>query len=399
MYNEELANRILAKLAELFPKSTSSDDLRKFQVGGFEQEPREEWLEAIDALLKLGLAVGKPLHDGNVLVDAANLSITQTGLREIRRIREGQVPSGSPTSESKLVFLSHAAKDQEIAISLKRAIENAVPGSDVFVSSDTEDLHPGDDWVKKILEKLQEARMLLILSTERGLHRPWVWFETGAGWRSGLRMIPCCLGSVRKNELFAPFSSYQALNVDENRDLLDLLREVSRELQLPLQTPETRSIIEEFQNLDQRVHASAESVLTPEEVERRVGMVHVSARISQGHADNFILLLENESEETVYIKEIDLLSEKGVRLTEPHRLDPKGQNKLEAKGRLKVDWRMVTNPADSLLFGTKGSQGQYFLTIIEIIVTCEALKRIKRCTTKLPVQVDVWNHSMSQIGA
>jgi len=42
-------------------------------------------------------------------------------------------------SDSKLVFPSHAAKDQDVAIYLKGIIEEAIPNSRVFVSSDTEE--------------------------------------------------------------------------------------------------------------------------------------------------------------------------------------------------------------------------------------------------------------------
>ena len=92
-------------------------------------------------------------------------------LHESALTRAHQAPTGS---KSKLVFLSHAAKDQAIAIRLKQVIENAIVGSDVFVSSDTEDLHPGDEWVGKIQEKPREAKMLIILATDRSLNRPWV---------------------------------------------------------------------------------------------------------------------------------------------------------------------------------------------------------------------------------
>lgn len=400
MYNEELATGILAKLDELFPTPTSSDDLWEFQVHAFEKRPKKVWLEAIDALLKHGLIEGKARYEGTRLIVVENLLITRRGREEIRRIRSAQVSRNISNSKSKLVFLSHAARDQEIAIALKLVIESAVSGSDVFVSSDTEDLHRGDQWVGKILEKLQEARMLLILATDRSLNRPWVWYETGAGWRGALRMIPCCLGRVRKSQLPAPFSSYQALNVDEERDLLGLLTEVSRGLQLPFQSPKALSVIAQLQRLDQVAHDSAVSMLTPEEIQRRVDMVNVSSRIQQGYAENFSILLENDSEETVHAREIRLFSERGVRLTEPRRLDPKEPSKLEPKGRLQVAWRTQTNPAVTLVnlqSGVFQMNVNQFETDIEINVTCEALGKMKQCQSRLHVQVDVRNYFITQI--
>jgi hypothetical protein len=52
-------------------------------------------------------------------------------------------------------------------------------------------------------------------------------------------MIPYCLGRDRKNGLSAPFSSYQALNVDEESDFKNLLTEIGRELGVLVQVPET----------------------------------------------------------------------------------------------------------------------------------------------------------------
>jgi hypothetical protein len=149
VYNRELAAAILQTLDHLFPEPTTSHDLQQFHVKGFEAEPEQRWLEAIDALLKRRLVTGKTLKDGQLLASAANLTITPEGQNELAK---GGSLVLKPTS--KIVFLSHAAKDQEIALRLKQAIETAVPGCDVFVSSDTEDIRPGDEWVRRILEAI-----------------------------------------------------------------------------------------------------------------------------------------------------------------------------------------------------------------------------------------------------
>jgi hypothetical protein len=114
------------------------------------------------------------------------------------------------TNESLPIFLSHAAIDHEIALSLKRHLQTALPGADIFVSSDPEDLPLGDPWVQTILSALDTAKLVLALTTERGLSRKWVWFESGRTWFSDVPCIPCCLGKVRKDALPAPFSSLMA---------------------------------------------------------------------------------------------------------------------------------------------------------------------------------------------
>jgi hypothetical protein len=92
--------------------------------------------------------------------------------------------------------------------------------------------------------------MLLILATERGLNRKWVWFETGAGWSRDLLFIPCCVGKTRKGQLPHPFSDYQALNIDEEGDLGVLLDELKKQFGTPEKAPELRKVIAELTRLD-----------------------------------------------------------------------------------------------------------------------------------------------------
>jgi hypothetical protein len=121
------------------------------------------------------------------------------------------------------IFISHAAVDEEIADALKDLLREAFPTLRVFVSSDPEDLPPGTQWVGKILSALETAQIMLVLTTDRGLSRKWVWFETGRFWFSGVPSIPCCVGKVRKSQLPSPFSDLQGLNIDDESDLRRLL--------------------------------------------------------------------------------------------------------------------------------------------------------------------------------
>jgi len=186
--------------------------------------------------------------------------------------------------ESILIFLSHAAKDQDIAIYLKKIIEEAIPGSKVFVSSDTEDLRPGDEWVKTIRQNLREAKMLLLLATKRGLARPWVWYETGSAWSREIRMIPCCLGNMRKSGLSAPFSSYQALNADEAGDFKNLLTEIGRELGLPVRLPKMESVVSQLQALERAAHESNAGKTETDPI--RHGVVQLEGEIERLAVEN-----------------------------------------------------------------------------------------------------------------
>lgn len=120
------------------------------------------------------------------------------------------------------VFISHAAIDEELAAALKSHLQHCFPTLGVFVSSDPEDLQPGDPWIEKILEALNTAKCVLALTTTRGLSRKWVWFESGRTWFIDVPLIPCCVGTIRKSELPAPFSSLQAIELDIANDVTAL---------------------------------------------------------------------------------------------------------------------------------------------------------------------------------
>lgn len=150
------------------------------------------------------------------------------------------------------IFVSHAAVDEEIACSVKQCIEHVLPEQRVFVSSDPEDLKPGDEWVVKILTALESAKCVLALVTERGLKRKWVWFETGRTWFSQVKLIPCCLGRIRKDNLPAPFSGLMAINVDELRGAQALFTALQEQFGTQARTPNYEEFVGTMTRLDLR---------------------------------------------------------------------------------------------------------------------------------------------------
>jgi hypothetical protein len=150
------------------------------------------------------------------------------------------------------IFVSHAAVDEEIAYSIKQYIEQIFPEQRVFVSSDPEDLKPGDEWVIKILKALETAKCVLALTTERGLGRKWVWFELGRTWFSEVKLIPCCIGKIRKGNLPAPFSGRMAINIDEPRDAAALFASLQELFGAPSKALDYDKFVQTMIRLDVR---------------------------------------------------------------------------------------------------------------------------------------------------
>jgi hypothetical protein len=148
----------------------------------------------------------------------ARLRIHSKADEFVRSLRK-QLRSGTASSDRSKVFLSHAASDEHIALVLKSEIERLLPGVKVFCSSDPTDLPPGSKWSPTIQQALQKSAVLIFVASERGLQRPWVWFECGTFWFTDKKIMPLCLGAVRKNALHPPLSELQAINGDEPNEL------------------------------------------------------------------------------------------------------------------------------------------------------------------------------------
>lgn len=139
--------------------------------------------------------------------------------------QQGETDEASQT----VVFLSHAAADAPIGMLLKGEIERRLPGITVFCSSDPTDLPPGTKWSPEIQRALEGSGMLLLIASRRGLQRPWVWFECGTIWFRKKKIIPLCLGEVRKSALPTPLSELQAVNADDPVDLVTVLEQIANE--------------------------------------------------------------------------------------------------------------------------------------------------------------------------
>ncbi len=161
------------------------------------------------------------------------------------------------------IFVSHAAVDEEIARSLKQYLEQVFPEQRVFVSTDPEDLKPGDEWVVNVLNALESAKCVLALTTERGLGRKWVWFESGRSWFSQVKLVPCCIGKIRKCNLPAPFSGRMAVNIDEPRDAAALFALLQGEFGAAAKLPDYREFVQTMVRLDVRAEEKSKILEDP----------------------------------------------------------------------------------------------------------------------------------------
>lgn len=82
-----------------------------------------------------------------------------------------------------LVFISHDGRDADFADAFSKLLKSVSAGMlKSFRSSDkkgTEGIEFGDEWFKRLMEKLKVASDVVCLFTERSLERPWILYEAG----------------------------------------------------------------------------------------------------------------------------------------------------------------------------------------------------------------------------
>jgi len=141
------------------------------------------------------------------------------------------------------IFISYIHEEEEIAKAVYDYLDALVPNAEVFISSDKWQIYAGEDWLKKICDALEQAKVVILLLSERSVSRPWVNFEAGAAWLTKKHVIPVCFKGLSKGALPKPYSSLQALNLTERADQRYLLHSVCHYLNVlsPMEPPPTET--------------------------------------------------------------------------------------------------------------------------------------------------------------
>jgi hypothetical protein len=127
------------------------------------------------------------------------------------------------------IYLVHAATDRALARFLKSEIESRLGGAVVFVAWHPGQIPTGADWLAEIQEHLRNADCFVVLLTERSLKRYWVWYESGAAWMSGRRVIPVAAPLLRREAIPYPLGARQTLSLDDPDDAAQLFRDLGTE--------------------------------------------------------------------------------------------------------------------------------------------------------------------------
>jgi len=128
------------------------------------------------------------------------------------------------------IFISHISDEQSEASKAKDYLEQVFAGQvDVFLASSWASIAPGEDWFERITEALQKADLMIVFCSSDSITRPWIQFETGAGWfaKKKARIIPICHKGMTPRALPEPIRWLQAvdINADSEGERLNKLAE------------------------------------------------------------------------------------------------------------------------------------------------------------------------------
>lgn len=111
------------------------------------------------------------------------------------------------------VFFSHSSKDKEIVLTIKKKIDAITGGVlDIFLTSDGQSIPFGTNWVHKVEEGLNKAKIMFLFMTPNSVNSNWVNFEAGFAYSKDINVIPVGIG-FDIAQLNPPISLLQGFNV------------------------------------------------------------------------------------------------------------------------------------------------------------------------------------------
>ncbi len=148
-------------------------------------------------------------------------------------LQKSQTNSALPinSSTSPLIFISHDTRDADLAEAFSKLLKSVSAGMiKTFRSSDKkagDGIDFGEEWYKRIMERLQSTSDVVCLFTERSLERPWILFEAGvAKGKLNIPVVGVALGVPLSRVSTGPF--YQFHNMDDSeQDLAKLVQQLA----------------------------------------------------------------------------------------------------------------------------------------------------------------------------
>lgn len=130
--------------------------------------------------------------------------------------------------EKPTIFFSHSSKDKDLVMSIKTKIDKLTSSVlDIFMSSDGQSIPFGTNWIHKIEEGLQLAKIMFVFVTKNSVSSGWIYFEAGYAYSKGIQVIPVGIG-IDIGSLKAPLNLLQGFNITSNDSLNNFISIINK---------------------------------------------------------------------------------------------------------------------------------------------------------------------------
>ncbi|HXX46298.1 MAG TPA: GGDEF domain-containing protein [Candidatus Acidoferrales bacterium] len=394
-YDEKLADFILTKLGGAFPEEPGLDDLRD-EPSEFASKPREQWIIAIQALVKKHYVSGVVVSSGwpQAITNFHSLEITPLGRRFLlggqTTIDQSSDQDGSLGIFSRRQFNADLAELGK-AVSASSPLALAIIDCDRFKSVNDEFGHSAGD---EVLVGIASALKLVC----EGKGRCYRWGgDEFAVILPNYNATEACALSERLRDVGAAlrfqrcshkvtFSIGIASYPQTSASTESLFDDADKALREAKYVGRDRIVIAGGE-LPRNASLPNAERLSQSEIQDRLAKVRLWIKLEHGRAENFLLNVENRSDETVIVEEVVLLSDE-IPITEPAVPQSSGLWTARPRSSLPIGWRCQTDPVNTLA-QMHDNQGVFFKASLRVVLTCQILGQKREIDQRIPVNVKV----------
>jgi hypothetical protein len=124
-------------------------------------------------------------------------------------------------------FFSHSSQDKHALAKLKEQFLTKTGGSiDVFLSSDGQSIPFGRNWVHRVEQALNDAKLMVVFVTPSSLRSNWLHFEAGYAYSKKIQVVPVGIG-IDLTTVGAPLNLLQGFNITSEAGLNNLIAVVN----------------------------------------------------------------------------------------------------------------------------------------------------------------------------
>jgi hypothetical protein len=127
------------------------------------------------------------------------------------------------------VLVSHINAEAQVASVVKQWIESSLD-RDVQASGEAESIQLDEQRRAAFDQALGEAKVVLLLCSERSIGRPWISFESGCAWFKRVPVIVGCHCGCSTEDLPPPLGSFRAFDLTDAASCQALLETLAAHL-------------------------------------------------------------------------------------------------------------------------------------------------------------------------